>query len=808
MSTKRSKFTVPKLSNAGPLPDSAMGVLEHIEPSRRDFLKTAGLMMVGFSASAVTAREVLAQSPINPSGSVDNTQVDSWIAIGADDSITVFAGKSELGQGMRTLQVQLAAEELNVPMERITLVMCISGVTPNQGLTVGSQSTETQFGTVGSNGMRAALMTARDALLTLGSQLLDAPLADLAVTNGVIWQISNPLQRVSYGRLILGKRFNLTINNTAVPKSPSKWRVLGKSVPRVDIPAKAKGTFQYVQKVRLPGMLHGKVVRPPILGARVQTIDKSVLNGLPGSPVVVQNNDWVGVVADTEWHAITAVGALAAGITWSGGDTLPAQSDLYTHMTTLRTQDTYISNTGDVDTVLASAAKTVSAQYRVPYQMHGSLGSSCAVADVRGTGKTATAKVWSATQGVYNAQGYVAAALGIPNGNVQVIFVDGSGCYGHNGAEPVTLDAVLLSQAVGRPVRVQYTRRDEMTAGESYGHPMVGDQKVGLDEGGKIIAWDYSVIKMQKGEGQAGATALGNANPGALAGFPTSPINPTATPDTPTAYGNFGNWHPSYTTGAFNGVNYNTGAVASQRITRRIALSPFFTAWLRAPDGMQNNFIHESFMDEIAATVKADPVQYRLRHLADPRLINVVNVTSQKGNWDARSSPKPGNARTGIVTGRGFACCLYQTNNGYTAMVAEVTVDQDKGIITVNKVTAGIDTGPVIHPDNLRNQMEGCALQGISRTLYEEVKWNSRMGVITTGDWATYRVLQFGDPLPAIETILINNTNVGPTGAGEVVITVVAAAIGNAVYDATGVRMRQIPFTPANFLAAKAAQGA
>jgi nicotinate dehydrogenase subunit B len=803
MSRKDEKLITPNLSNAGPLPDQAIDALQHLTPSRRQFLKSSGLMMVGFSAVALTGRDALAQSPINPAGTVDGTQVDSWIAIGADDSITVLAGKSELGQGMRTLQLQLAAEELTVSMDRITLVMCISGVTPNQGLTVGSLSTQTQFGP---SGLRVAIMTARDALMQMAAQLFDASLSDLVVHNGVISQISNPSQKVSYGELVLGKRFNLTLNPAAVPKDPSKWRVLGKSVPRVDIPAKAKGTFQYVQKVRVPGMLHGKVVRPPTVGAHVLSINKSVLSGLPGNPQVFQNNDWVGVVADTEWHAIGAVGALASGISWSAGATLPAQADLYTFMTQQPTQDAYISNSGDVDARLRQAAFVMTAQYQVPFQMHGSLGSSCAVADVRGTGKTATAKVWSATQGVYSAQSYVSSVLGVPAGNVQVTFVDGSGCYGHNGAEPVTLDAVLLSQAAGKPVRVQYSRRDEMTSGENYGHAVVGNQKVGIDPNGQIITWDYEVFKMQKGEGLASGAGLGNANPGALAGFATPKIAPTTTPATPASYNNFGNWLSSYTTGVFKDLNYNTGNIASQRITRRIVDAPFFTAWLRAPDGFQNSYIHEAFMDEIATRVNVDPVQYRLNYVSDPRLINVINLTAKKANWDARPGGKPGNSRTGVVTGRGFAANLYQTNNGYVAMVAQVTVDQTSGVITVNHMTVSIDSGPVIHPDNLRNQMEGCALQAMSRTLHEEVKWNSRAGVITSGDWNSYRILQYGDALPVIETVLINNTSVLPTGAGEVVMTVVPASIANAVFDATGVRLRQIPFTPENFLAAKTAQ--
>jgi CO/xanthine dehydrogenase Mo-binding subunit len=382
--------------------------------------------------------------------------------------------------------------------------------------------------------------------------------------------------------------------------------------------------------------------------------------------------------------------------------------------------------------------------------------------------------------------------------------VDGSGCYGHNGADPVTFDAALLSQAVGKPVRVQYTRRDEMTAGEHYGHPTVSNEKVGLDANGNIIAWDYEAIRMQRGEGAI--LVPGNGIPGALAGFPTNQVIPTTTPNdpTPSSVLNGSNHIPSYVTSSLNGVSYGIGRVASHRVLTRVVYGPLWTAWLRSPDRLQNTFAHESFMDEIAASLKVDPVQYRLRHLTDARMMNVINVTAQKGLWDTRPSPKPGNARTGVVTGRGFACVLYEGNNGYCAMVAEVAVDQDKGTVTVTKVTTSLDTGPVVNPDGLRNQMEGQVIQGISRALIEEVKW--RGNIITTGDWASYPVLSFGDALPQIDTILINNLKAPPTGAGETTITIITAAIANAIYDATGVRTRQVPFNPANFLAAKAAQ--
>jgi CO/xanthine dehydrogenase Mo-binding subunit len=437
--------------------------------------------------------------------------------------------------------------------------------------------------------------------------------------------------------------------------------------------------------------------------------------------------------------------------------------------------------------------------------MHGSLGTSCAVADVRGgSGPNASCKVWSPTQGVYTLQGMLATTLNIPLANVQVIFVDGSGCYGYNGADPVTMDAALLSQAVGKPVRLQYSRRDEMTAGEQFGTPLIGNIKAGLDANGNIITWDYTNITCTKGGGSS-ATVPGNTIPGFLAGFPTTQLTPTAQPTNPTAYSNGSNQVWSYVTGTVNGVNGGTGTITSQRVLNRSAYSPFFTSYLRAPNRLQNTWAHECFMDELAFAAKADPVEYRLRFLSDSRLINSVNVAAQQAGWDTRPSPKPGNARTGVVTGRGFSCCLHTGNNGYCGMVVEVTVNQDTGEISVTRIVDSLDAGPVCNPDGLRNQMEGGSLQGVSRALHEEIKWNTRAGIVTSSDWLSYPVYQFGDTLPTIETALINNLNAAPKGAGETSITLLAAAIGNAVFDATGVRMRRIPLTPANFMAAKAA---
>jgi nicotinate dehydrogenase subunit B len=778
----------------------AIYALDTTDASRRDFMMNAGALIVGFSMGG---GKLAAQSPINPTGLVDSTQVDSWITIGADETITAYSGKIEFGQGFSTVQTQLIAEELSVPLNRIKVIFGDTGFTPDQGVTSGSQSTVSEFK---AGGLRQAVDTARDALFQLASQQLDVPASQLTVRSGVFYvNGGDPSNHVSYGELLQGKRFNLTLDTRTVPKDPRQYTVLGTSVPRIDLPAKATGQFQYVQHVRLPGMLHGKVVRPPLVGATVVNVDRGSVASLPGKVQVVVKKNFVGVVADTEWHAIQAAKALV--VTWSGGAALPDQNTLYTWMQQQPSADSITVNSGDTNQTLTQAAGKVSAQYLYPYQMHGALASSCAVADVRGGGfdPSVSAKIWSATQGVYPLRDSVAKVLGIPNANVRVIFVEGSGCYGLNGNDSVSFDAALLSQAVDQPVRVQYSRKDEMAAGESYGPAYVVNLNAGVDRGGQMIVWSYEGWYLTKGN-RPNATTPGNIISGALAGFPTPPLVPAAA-SSPKTFSNNDNAAPNYVNGVVAGnPPGGTGTVASQQVLSHSIASPFFTGPLRSPDRLQNTFANESFMDEVAASMTADPVQYRLRHLSDPRLIAVLNAAEKAANWDTRPSPKPGNAMTGVVTGRGVSCVLYEGNNGYSAMVAEVSVDQATGIITVTRLVTSQDSGPVSNPDGLRNQMEGGALQGMSRTLHEEVKWNVVSSAITSVDWKTYPVLPFGDPLPVIDTVLLNPLNVPQMGAGECTITIAASAIGNAVFDATGARLRQVPFTPARVLAALAAR--
>lgn len=765
--------------------------------SRRNFLRGAGALIVGFSM-APAVKKLEAQSSGFPTAVIPVGQVDSWVAIAQDGSVTTYSGKCDFGQGFRTVQHQLVAEELDIPFESVKMIICDTSITPDQGVSSGSQGHPTQFG---SSAFRQALATAREALFQMASDALKVPVAQLSAENGSIMVTADPSRSMNYGQLLNGKRFGLTINAKAVPKDPAKYKILGTSVPRLDIPPKITGEFQYVQNVRVPGMVHGKVVRPPQPGAHVVSVNKASVAGMPGNVQVVVVQDFVGVVADNEWAALQAAGALE--VTWTDGDPLPDQADLYNYMRKQPSRDSYLVLTTDVDAQLKAATRVVSATYMHPFQMHGSLGTSCAVADVRGTGANSTATIWSSTQGVYPQRDSVAQVLDIPNQNIRVIFVEGSGCYGLNGADTVCFDAAVLSQAVGKPVRLQYTRKDEMAGAESFGPAYVIDLKAGLDSQGRIMAWDYEGFTFAKGNRPA-ANAAANIVSGSLLGFNLAVFVPAAgTP--PTTYSNNGNSASSYGAGCVGSSCGGTGSIKSERVLTHTLFSPFFTGPLRSPNRLQNTFANESFIDEVAAAVKADPVEYRLRHLTDQRLMDVLNAAAKAYGWDSRPSPKAGNPKTGVVSGRGVSCVFYEGANGYCALVAEVEVDQDSGVVVVKRMSTSGDSGPISNPDGLRNQMEGGAMQAMSRALKEEVKWNE-FG-ITSIHWRAFPVYQFGDVLPVIDTVLINRPDKPQMGAGETTITIVAAAIANAIFDATGARIRQVPFTPARVLAALTARG-
>ena len=779
------------MKNRAMTPD-AKTALRRAGFSRRDFLKSSGALIVSFSAGAGAGK---AQGPGGPTpGSPTMSQLDSWIAIAADGSITAYSGKEELGQGIATAQQQLVAEELSVPFQRVNLIYCDTALTPDQAYTSGSQSHPANFN---HNNLAQAGATAREALFRLASDRLGVPVEQLTATDGVIAAKSDASKKVAYGQLLGGRKFNLALNPNAKRKPAAEWTVLGKPVQRPDVPALVTGQFEFVHNVRVPGMLHGKVVRPPAVGATVVSVDESSVKDMPGVVKVVVKKNFVGVVAQKPWQAIQAANKLK--VNWTAGAGLPSHANFYDYLRNQKpTRDVLMVDSKDVDQKLSQAATVLKATYRHPYQMHGSMGSSCAVADVQGDRAT----IWSPTQGVWFQKSTAAMVLGIKPDNVHVIFRRGSGCYGLNGADTVTYDAALLSQAVGKPVRVQLSRKDEM-AFENYGNAFLIDERVGVDAQGNIVAWDHEAWSPTLGN-RPGPRTPGNVITGSLAGFSPDEFTPRSPAPEPRAYNNGSNGVPSYVAGNVGGKPGGTGIVKSERVLVHNVQSAFFTGPLRSPARFQNTFAHESFLDEVAAHAKADPVAYRLRHLSDPRLMEVVQEAAKAANWDTRPSPKPGNRRTGIASGRGMACVLYEGDNGYSAMVAEVDVHQDTGKISVKRMVVCNDVGPISNPDGLRNQIEGGALQGMSRTLLEELTWDDQK--VTSVDWRTYHTLPLGFDVPRIETVLLNRPDEEATGAGETSITVVAAAIGNAVFDATGIRLRQIPFTAERVKAALAAR--
>ena len=558
-------------------------------------------------------------------------QLDSWIAIGRDGIVTAYTGKCDFGQGLYTAQMQLVAEEVGVPLNRVRLVQCDTSVTPDQGTTSGQQSHPTNFN---HSNLALAGATAREALVRLAAARLGAPAADLIASDGRVAVKTNPSRTVAYGDLIGGQRFNLQLDQAAKRKHPSEWTVLGTAVPRVDMRDMVTGRFEFVHNVRVPGMLHGRVVRPPEVGATVGSVDESSIRELPGIVKVVVKGNFIGVVAQKPWQAMQ--GAERLKVTWTPGTPLSPHADLYSALRKQPARDTLLVDSGDVDAKLTAASTVLKATYHHPYQMHASMGSSCAVADVQGDKAT----IWSATQSAFPTRNTSAMLLGLKQETVRVIYVRGAGCYGINGADTVSYDAALLSQAVGRPVRVQLSRKDEM-AWENYGNAFVIDQRVALDGNGAISVWDYEAWSAARG-GRPGYNTPGNVVTGFLVGSspaPFAPRTPAPAPNTPLDNGS--NTAPSYIAGRVRDSANGAGVIRSERVLSHRVLSPFFTGPLRAPERLQNTFAHECFMDEVAAHVKADPVDYRLKHLNHARLSAAIRAAAKAANWEQRPSPRP-----------------------------------------------------------------------------------------------------------------------------------------------------------------------
>jgi len=749
--------------------------------SRRDFLKGGGALIVAFSTPLTlgTARAKAATGAIGPA-LIDANLIDSWVVVAQSGRVTIHTGKVELGTGLKTAQMQIAADELDVPLSMIDVIMSDTWLTPDQGTTAGSQSIKTNFG----GGLRRGCAEARQALIEMAAKKLGVPANTLITREGAVVSSTDSSKRATYGELIGGQRFNLKSTGRAPLKKPSELKVVGRSLSHVDVPEKVQAKLEYIQNLKVPGMLHGRVVRPPGINAKLVRVD-GFKTKIPDLVKVVVQKDFVGVVARSEAGAIKAAKELK--VTWKDPGGAPANYDaLYADMAKRPAQSRLLVSDGNVDKALTGAAKVVEATYYYPYQLHGSMGPSCAVADV----KADEATVWSPTQGVYPLRTAVAKVLGFKDQQVHVIYKEGSGCYGLNGADTASIDAVLMSKAVGAPVRVQWMRADEHVW-EHYGTPMVMKVKGGLDADGNLVAWDYESLQASRG-GRPGNIGAANLPTGALIGLTLAPTRASAPTFPPLGADN------SNTVAGY--LLEEEGLVPNARVIAKTVDSPYFTGPLRSPARIQNSFANESFIDELAAAAGADPVTFRLRYVGDERLRHAIEVAAKAAGWELRNSPKPA-SKGDVATGRGFSAMQYEGEDGYAATVCEIEVNKKTGKIRVTRVVVSHDVGIIINPRGIKAQIQGNVVHGVSRTLKEEVALDPKA---KSTDWDSYQVLRFTE-LPEVKIALISRPNLPPTGSGENAMTAIPAAIANALFDATGARVRRLPLTPARVKAAIAA---
>jgi len=744
--------------------------------NRRRLLKSsAGALVVGFSVTATLAHAAgVARAPaLRPAKGVAKDLVDSFVSIEPTGKVTIFVGKVDLGTGTKTALAQMAADELDVAFEQIEMVMGDTATTPDQWIT-GANLTIAQ----GGGELRKACATARAALLTRASAKLGAPVADLQVSQGVVSLKASPSKSVTYSELMQGiTATDLKVDAKAVNKTASEYRLVGKSIPRVDIPAKVTGEFEYVHDVRLPGMLHARVVRADELGARLEAVDDSEARKVTGFVQTVRKGDFVAVIAKNEWGAIKA--ARAIKLKWSAGTGLPDKATVFDYWRNQPiAKEEQTQKVGDAPAALASSTKRIKASYEFAVQTHASIGPSCAVADFK-DGKLV---VWSPSQATHSMQSELASITGLALEKVRLLYVDGSGCYGRNGHEDATADAALIATLIGKPVRVQWMRADE-TARAPKSPPRAIDMEGGFDKDGNLVAWsgdfhialNHIVAFKPLDFPLLAATDVGMAKPGNWVGF----------------------------------LFQNAGApyaVPNIRVnTRHVEKAFFRSAHLRSPGRIENTFANESFMDELAAAAQSDPAEFRLKHIKDPRAVAVIRAAMKRANWQTRigHNAAPANQAKGdIAKGRGIAYVRYNNTTTYVTAVAEVEVNRKTGDVRVSRVCVGHDCGQIINPDGLANQIEGGVIQTVSRTLMEQVEWDKTK--VTSVDWATYPILRFPDA-PRVEVDMINTPGEVSWGAGEPTATAIPAAIANAIYDATGARLRSIPFTPEKVQAAIAA---
>jgi len=690
-------------------------------------------------------------------GSKPTNSLDDWLAIEENGDVTAFSGKVELGTGTLTALAQIVAEELNLPLTRIHMVMGDTARTPNEGYTAGSMTIS-----MSGSALRQAAAEARRVLLEMASEQLDANIDELNIRDGVISVISDPERKTTFARLMGGKAFNREISEDTPLKRAQEYHIVGKPTPRLDLPDKVAGKPSFIQDIRLTGMLHARLVRPPSVHARLTRIDENSVKDLPGLVKVIRRGNFIGVIAEREEQAILAAEKLT--VEWDEKPTLPPMQDLYDHLRTIPTLDQPLRDDGNVDTVLNAAERQIHATYYQPYHAHASIGPSCAVADVQVDQVT----IWSSTAGPYPLRGAVAQLLNVPEESIRLIHVEGAGSYGQNGSDDATADAAFLSQTVGKPVRLQWTRAQEFIW-EPKAPAMVMEIHAGLDSQGNVVAWDYHAWSPTHVSRPRMAEQLLTAQ--FLSGQAASP--------------------PRFSFGAERNARTNY-SFSNQRITIHwLEDSPLRGSSFRSLGGAENTFANESFMDELAAATRVDPLEFRLRYLSEPRLREVLLAAAEKAGWKRR--PSPLTKQTGWAQGRGLAFAQYENDQAIVACIAFVEVDVTSGAVRVKRIVVAHDCGLIINPDGVLNQIEGNVIQSLSRALKEEVKFDEYR--VTSVDWDSYPILTFSE-LPEVDIVLINRPEQPALGAGEPTQITTAAAVANAIFDATGARVRQIPFTP------------
>jgi CO/xanthine dehydrogenase Mo-binding subunit len=753
-------------------------------------VKDAGGLLIGFSLadSAVLPRVLAAASP-ETIAAPSPSRLDSWLRIDKEGIVHVFTGKPEIGMGVETAYTQIVAEELDVPLDRVVLVMGDTASTANQGGVGGSTSIM-----LGSKPLRNAAANARFLLTQLASRRLGVPAEELEVIDGVIYvkgQAKGDASRsVSYAELaaagdlndalkVSGDGFSLNVVGSGTPKDPSAYKIVGKPAPRVDLPPKILGHFKYVTDVRVPWMLHGRVIRPSGVGATFVSVDESSVKAIPGFVKTVIKGNFVGVVAENEWAAIQSAKALK--VTWTEPkQAFPEQNNLYAYMrsATLKASKETLKR-GDAAGALSKAAKKVEASYEFPFHSHATMDPGCAVADVHTDGITT---VWSGGQKPHDLQKGFAELLRVPIDTVRVVWVEDAGSYGRPGFEDTAADAVLLSQAVGRPVRVQWMRED-MTAWGTKGPAVLCDLSAVLDAQGEATAVQFTSRAFSGGETHFRPGDAGNYLGAQLTGIPNT-----------TGVDEFAQWGVESPLYAFP----NVLAMAHVIPAFYGSASPLRTTHLRDPEGPATSFAVESFMDEIAVAAGADPIEFRLKHIEEPRAKAVLAAAAQKTGWDTRTSPKNSAGTGEIATGRGVG--LSTRNGTYVATVAEVEVHRKTGAVRVTRFVCAHDCGLIINPEALRTTIEANLIQSLGRSLKEEVTFDRSN--VTSVDWITYPVARASDVPDRVEIVLINHPELPSSGAGEPSSRATAAAIGNAIFDATGARVRQAPLTPGRVKAA------